>query len=470
MCGAAPAAVARAAANDPIGSFDQAVVTVDDKISVVGWAADPRAPGGRVEVHIYVSGPAGVVGIPGTLTGLPRADVQRAVPFAGGNSGFRATVPNAGIGDNQVCVYAIGSQANPLLGCRSVRVGKPPVGYVDSVAASGAKATVSGWSFDPNRPSVSIPVHIYVTSRSSGLGAAVLANGSRPDVNRAYQITGGHGFTASVALTAGPNTICAYGIGQNGNNALIGSCRTVQGPGGGWPDASNTGVPPGVGLTPSGPMTITTAGTVVDGRDISGGVVVRASNVVIKNSKIHGNDDYGVYVQSGSVTIQDSELWGFSETAVGFSNWTGLRLNIHDVKADGVKFGSNVLLQDSWIHHLTPGSGAHADGGQLQFGARNLTIRHNNIDASASRANAALFIAPDQGPSTSGPMLIESNLLNGGNYTLFCVDGNNGDYFISNITIRNNVFGRNHSYGAASVNVPITQSGNTYTDGTPVRL
>ena len=47
-------------------------------------------------------------------------------------------------------------------------------------------------------------------------------------------------------------------------------------PTGDWPNASNTGVPAGTVLTPSGGMTITTAGAVIDSRDISGSVVVNA--------------------------------------------------------------------------------------------------------------------------------------------------------------------------------------------------
>ena len=139
---------------------------------------------------------------------------------------------------------------------------------------------------------------------------------------------------------------------------------------------------------------------------------------------------------------------------------------------DGVKFGANVVLQDSWIHNLTPASGAHADGGQIQFGLTNLVVRHNVIDlGSTPNANAALFLAPDQGPSTNGPVLVEENKLNGGNYVLYCVDGNNGQYVISNMTFRNNRFGTSYSYGPMNVNVPVTWTGNVWdATGAPLAL
>ncbi|NMM15820.1 MAG: hypothetical protein HHJ14_01400 [Cellulomonas sp.] len=198
--------------------------------------------------------------------------------------------------------------------------------------------------------------------------------------------------------------------------------------------------------------------------DISGSVSVEAPGVIIKNSRIHGSDSFGILTNSGSVTIYDTEIYGF-ENAIGFDDWTAYRVNIHGTYGDGVKLGSNVLLQDSWIHDLTPASGAHSDGGQLQSGVTNLVVRHNAINLSnVVDANSALFLAPDLGPSTAGPVTIDGNWLDGGNFTLFCVDGNNGQYFVQNISIINNKFGRLAQYGPSRINVPITQSGNVWAD------
>ena len=232
----------------------------------------------------------------------------------------------------------------------------------------------------------------------------------------------------------------------------------------GRPGASSTGVPAGTTLMPSGALQITTPNQVIDGLDISGPVTVEAPGVVIKNSHIHGNDVYGVLVGTGSVTITDTEISGF-ENAIAGDSWVATRVNIHNVYGDGVKFGDDVTLQDSWIHDVTPAADAHADGGQLQSGVRNLVIKNNVIDmSSAPSANSALFIAPDLGPSTSGPVTIDGNWLDGGNYSLFCVDGNNGQYSVKNISITNNKFGRGAAYGPSRINVPVTQSGNVWAD------
>jgi hypothetical protein len=210
---------------------------------------------------------------------------------------------------------------------------------------------------------------------------------------------------------------------------------------------------------------VTTAGTVIDGLDISGTVQVHAANVVIKNSKIHGTGSGdGIAVYDGNVTVSDSEIYNF-ENAIGYGNWAAYRVNIHSNTGDGVKLGTNTTLQDSWIHDMTPGPGAHSDGGQMQDGITNLVVRHNRIDMGVGTGyNSALFICPDFGPSTAGPVLIENNYLSGGGFTIYVVDGNNGQYFVSNITVRNNVFGRSAQYAAARVNVPVTWTGNTYAD------
>lgn len=236
-----------------------------------------------------------------------------------------------------------------------------------------------------------------------------------------------------------------------------------------YPDGSNTGVPAGVILSPSGGLTITEPNTVVDAKDITGGVVVQAPGVVIKRSRIHGSGSYGVQVLSGNVRIEDSEIYGF-ENGIAFDNWTAVRVDVHGVSDDGVKLGDNVLLQDSWIHGMTPSAGAHADGGQMQSGVVNLTIRHNRIDV-GSAANAALFMAPDLGPSTAGPVVVDNNILGGGNYILFCVDGNNGQYLVKNMSFTNNKFLPVTGYGAVRVNVPVTWSNNTWlSSGLPLSL
>jgi hypothetical protein len=223
------------------------------------------------------------------------------------------------------------------------------------------------------------------------------------------------------------------------------------------------GLPAGTVLRKLTGMTITQAGTVIDGADISGGVTVNAANVVIRRSKINGTGIAGVYVQSGNLTLEDTTITGF-DTSVGGDNYTATRVEVTKGFSDGFKIGDNVTVQDSWCHDMTPSPGAHADCGQIQAGIRNVVIRRNWFDVADVNGNAALFMAPDLGPSAPGPLLVENNVLGGGNFTLQCVDGDNGRYFITGITIRNNQFLRNSTYGPMRVNVPATVTGNIYRD------
>lgn len=235
-----------------------------------------------------------------------------------------------------------------------------------------------------------------------------------------------------------------------------------------WPNGTNTGVPAGVSLTPMGGTTVTKANTVIEGKLITGTINVAADNVTIRKSKLEGaGSPYAVRVQSGSVVVEDCEICGKWTTAIiAFDNWTMRRCNVHNLPADGVKIGNNCTLENCFFHDFDMASGEHADCGQIQNGVRNVVVRGNNLSSAGSGklGNAALFMAPDLGPSTDGPVLIENNLLGGGNYTLYCVDGNNGQYFIKNVTIRGNRFKRDARYGATNVNVDVDWSDNLWHD------
>jgi Right handed beta helix region len=220
------------------------------------------------------------------------------------------------------------------------------------------------------------------------------------------------------------------------------------------------GTPTGITLTPRGQTTITTPNTIIDAADITGVVVIDAANVTIRRSRISGTGDTGIYIRGGSLTLEDTTITGFDNSVAG-SNYTATRVEITHALDDGFKIGSNVTIQDSWCHDMTPEPGAHADCGQIQSGEKNITIRHNWFDIGTGDGNSALFMAPDLGPSSPGPLTVENNTLGGGNFTLQCVDGANGTYYISGITIRNNQFLNNARYGPMRINVPATITGNT---------
>ena len=93
----------------------------------------------------------------------------------------------------------------------------------------------------------------------------------------------------------------------------------------GVPGASNTGVRPGSTLTPrSGPITITQAGTVLHGLDLTytgeqSAISVNAPNVTIRNVRVRSNGISLIQVnRAGSLLIGDSEL--INRPAAGLPN------------------------------------------------------------------------------------------------------------------------------------------------------
>jgi hypothetical protein len=238
------------------------------------------------------------------------------------------------------------------------------------------------------------------------------------------------------------------------------------------PGPDSTGVPAGVSLKQVSGMTVTVPGTVLDALDISGSVTVKASGVVIKNCRIRGTGFWGVRVESGDAVIQDSEISGFANAITG-SRWTARRVEIFGTTQDGVKLGSYSTLEDSWIHDLTPEPGAHADGAQAESGVKSVVVRNNVIDVynrtTGTLGNSAIIIKPDLGSTSPGPVTIENNYLNGGNYTLFVVPGSTGNT-ITTVNVWRNVFGPNHRYGYASIKMPVQDEGNTTATGAPLSL
>lgn len=84
----------------------------------------------------------------------------------------------------------------------------------------------------------------------------------------------------------------------------------------GYPDATNTGVPPGTTLTPSGSRSLTTDGQVLSGVDLTGTVTVAADDVTIRSSKLHtgagGSGTTVIILNQGAddFTLEDSEVYG----------------------------------------------------------------------------------------------------------------------------------------------------------------
>lgn len=240
------------------------------------------------------------------------------------------------------------------------------------------------------------------------------------------------------------------------------------------PDATNTGWrPTGVTLTPyTGPMTITRAGTVIDGQDIRGQLTISADDVTIKRSRVRSGGFYGVYVARGvkNLVIVDSELDGQgnprNDSAVSSHDYAIIRCDVHGW-VDGFKADSKVILANNWLHDFATGNGNHNDGVQIS-GAGDILIVGNRIEArthsESGAMNAAIYTNNDYG-------IRPDNVTVRGNWI------NAGGYFIrieaTNFELHDNRFGRWHGWGLlhATPQSKWNHSGNVWDDtGQPVRF
>ena len=195
----------------------------------------------------------------------------------------------------------------------------------------------------------------------------------------------------------------------------------------GFPDASNTGVPPGTTLTAyNGPSIITAPNTVIDSKSM-GCVDIETTGVVIRNSRIAGRCDFVVDVHGGSgtsVTITDTEIDcqdfnGGGNGVVG-DDIVLLRVNIHGCE-NGGSIDGNWEVRDSYIHDFFINNPTtHSDGLQTFGGVSNVQVIHNTIMAFDENNPGAQYptsaiIADEPGHSN---WLIADNKLVGGGFTV----------------------------------------------------
>lgn len=236
----------------------------------------------------------------------------------------------------------------------------------------------------------------------------------------------------------------------------------------GYPNASNTGVPAGTTLTPSGGLNITVAGTVINAKDISGCVIVNAANVTIQNSRIRTSGCFHL-IQNNStgLVIKDTELDCLSANNNGtsFGNYSWLRVNVHDCENGGNADG-NVDVRDSYVHDLETDAGAHTDGFQFNQGGSGFTFVHNTIIVPEPGSSSSITFWDEVNPQNIN-VLIDNNLLSGGAYILRCARQGTP----TNVRILNNRFGiSSFGYATDCVSPHITEWSNNVDDSNNAQL
>jgi hypothetical protein len=221
----------------------------------------------------------------------------------------------------------------------------------------------------------------------------------------------------------------------------------------GWPDASTTGVQPGIKLTKrSGEILVRKSGTVIQNLDLDGDIRVEANNVTVRNVRItnagrHSTTYWGIVQWMGHsgldvehVTIIGS---GTTQLQVGVASLGGVVTvrwcDIGGISKKGVNTQQGVV-EDNYLHdphYYASETGevdmVRVDGGPVS--GTTLTVRHNTI---FNQLNATSAIAIYSNPGNPcHDITVADNLLGGGGYTIYAGGDRDPTY---NIVISGNVF------------------------------
>lgn len=258
----------------------------------------------------------------------------------------------------------------------------------------------------------------------------------------------------------------------------------------GYPNSTNTGVPPGISLTKlttnDDCLVVSVDNTIIDGMHITGCIDVEANNVTIQNSHVTATAQIWWAIKYGSskpnvtglriLHVKIDSIPGKGPAAEGgyaygiSSQGTGsLEVGYSDIS--GFKDGINIahgLVHNNWIHDLSKYTGAHTQGIYLwkaPAGAT-LVIKHNTITDLVQNSTAAIFMKEGLGIHD---VTIEDNWLAGGSFTLY---GGGAD--AKNIRVFNNKFSteiapKGGQFGAISYwstkNSGNSWSGNIWANG-----
>ena len=171
-------------------------------------------------------------------------------------------------------------------------------------------------------------------------------------------------------------------------------------------------------------MNITTAGTVIDSKNITGCLTVSAPNVIIRRSRVACSGASVIWSGSGNLLVEDTEIvCGGTPGTTGLTpdDYTARRVEASNCEnifwAEG-----NVTVVDSYLHDPIPCCGSsdpHTDTVQIPGGASNITIRHNRIHGGYISQSNFGNSAITTGGGVSN-FLVEDNVLAGGGFTLRC--------------------------------------------------
>ena len=261
------------------------------------------------------------------------------------------------------------------------------------------------------------------------------------------------GLTANTAYTY---RMKARGVsGDSAYSATVTSSTLPQSTSATKPNANNTGPTNPSALVATGSITVTQNNAVIQNVDVTGRIEIAANNVTIRNFRIR---DGGIRRFSAievlpgftGAVIEDGEIsMSVSDNGISGSNFTARRIHMHDMWTDTFRVGSNVVIENSYIHDIGLGqaSGVHTDVIQT-LGGSNVVIRNNNFDVNSTVSGIIQMNESNGNPLPISNWLVENNWFDGSAIMI-------RSYADPSIRYINNRIGRHAYYGVLFNSPPI---------------
>jgi hypothetical protein len=203
----------------------------------------------------------------------------------------------------------------------------------------------------------------------------------------------------------------------------------------GFPDSTNTGVPAGTTLTASGSINVTTAGTVISGKNVTGTINVMANNVTIENTRVTQNTTCGTQTTCGNYAIRIEE--GVNGTTIRHVETASVAGDTceHDIR----NTGGSVTIEYAYLHACD--SNVYAVGPTVlknSYGIGKIAISEDHVeniyfnetsfsaihDTLLNPVEQTAVIFGNSGGGTdvtncSNQLTVLESLLGGGGYTLY---------------------------------------------------
>jgi len=196
-----------------------------------------------------------------------------------------------------------------------------------------------------------------------------------------------------------------------------------------------------------GPLMITKSGTVLDGVDITGAIVIAANNVTIRNSRIRSNTDwYAVrqYPEFYGLKLQYVEISALPGAVPDQALSAGKNALLDHVYIHGMQRGvyvtSGMTISNSYVDDFVNNSDSHAQAILALGQANHVRIFNNVLGCGTNMCTAAVSVFPERG--SNNDWVIDSNVLNGGAFAVYLgYSPQNGEKPNTNIRFTNNIFG-----------------------------